>query len=75
MAPWVYDQLTETFLLDEKVRERMAELNPTASLKLANRLLEAHERNYWNPDDKVLNALRDSGDALEDRMEGVGAIA
>jgi magnesium chelatase subunit H len=75
VAPWVYDKLTETFLLDEAMRDRMAELNPAASLKLANRLLEAHERNYWQPADEVLDALKHSGDALEDRMEGVGAIA
>ena len=29
------------------MRERLAALNPTASAKVANRLLEAHERNYW----------------------------
>jgi cobalamin biosynthesis Mg chelatase CobN len=35
----------------DAMRERLAELNPTASaMKVANRLIEAHERNYWNPD-------------------------
>ena len=50
VAPWVYQQLTETFVLDPEMRERLAALNPTASAKVANRLIEAHERNYWTPD-------------------------
>jgi magnesium chelatase subunit H len=50
--PWVYQQLTETFMLDEAMRERLAKLNPAASAKVANRLIEAHERHYWNPDDR-----------------------
>jgi magnesium chelatase subunit H len=46
-------------------------LNPTASAKVANRLLEAHERNYWTPDDATLEALRRAGEELEDRLEGI----
>ena len=46
-------------------------LNPTASAKVANRLLEAHERNYWTPDAAMLEALRRAGEELEDRLEGV----
>ncbi len=71
VAPWVYQQLTQTFVLDPAMRARMAELNPAASAKVANRLLEAHERQYWHPDDGVLEALRRAGDELEDRLEGV----
>ena len=70
VAPWVYQQLTQTFVLDPEMRERMAKLNPTASAKVANRLLEAHERAYWNPEPKVLEELRQAGDELEDRLEG-----
>ena len=44
---------------------------PTASAKVANRLLEAHERNYWTPDAAMLEALRRAGEELEDRLEGV----
>jgi magnesium chelatase subunit H len=71
VAPWVYQQLTQTFVLDDEMRNRLAELNPTASAKVANRLLEASERQYWKPDAKVLEALRRAGEELEDRIEGV----
>jgi magnesium chelatase subunit H len=71
VAPWVYQQLTELYVLDPAMRERLAALNTTASARLANRLIEAHERNYWTPDPATLEALRNAGDDLEDRLEGV----
>lgn len=75
VAPWVYRQLTETFLLDPEMRERLASLNPTASAKVASRLLEAHQRQYWQPDEQTIEALRRAGDELEDRLEGIGIAA
>ncbi len=71
VQPWVYKQLTETFMLDPAMRERLAKLNPTASARVANRLIEAFERNYWQPDAETLEALRRAGEELEDRLEGV----
>jgi magnesium chelatase subunit H len=71
VQPWVYQQLTETFMLDATMRERLASLNPTASARVANRLIEAFERQYWQPDDRTLQALREAGEELEDRLEGV----
>jgi magnesium chelatase subunit H len=71
VEPWVYQQLAQTFVLDETMRNRMAELNPTASVRVANRLLEAQRRKYWTPDAAVLQALREAGEELEDRVEGV----
>jgi len=71
VQPWVYQQITQTFILDEQMRARLAKLNPTASAKVANRLIEASERKYWQPDDKMLAALRSASEELEDRLEGI----
>jgi magnesium chelatase subunit H len=71
VQPWVYQQISQTFILDPEMRARLAKLNPTASAKVANRLLEASERKYWQPDDKTLAALRAAGEELEDRLEGI----
>jgi magnesium chelatase subunit H len=71
VQPWVYQQLAQTFVLDEAMRDRLARLNPAASAKVANRLLEAQARQYWNPDEQTLEALRRAGEELEDRLEGV----
>ena len=75
VQPWVYEKLSETFVLDAAMRERLAALNPTASVKIANRLIEAHERNYWSPGDAMREALQRAGEELEDRLEGVGLEA
>jgi len=71
VAPWVYQKLTQTFVLDPAMRARLAALNPTAIAKVANRLIEAQERQYWQPDAQTLAALRAAGNELEDRVEGV----
>jgi magnesium chelatase subunit H len=73
VQPWVYEQLSQTFMLDPAMRDRLARLNPTASARVASRLLEASERKFWNPDAKALEALRRAGEELEDRLEGVFA--
>ena len=71
VQPWVYKELSETFLLDPVMRDRLARLNPTASMRVASRLIEASDRNYWQPDADTLAALRQASDDLEDRLEGV----
>ena len=75
VAPWIYQQISETFVLDDAMRERLAALNPKASSRMANRLLEAHERKYWSPDAATLQALRDASDEMEDRLEGIAIMA
>jgi len=75
VSPWVYQKITETYVLDEAMRERLAALNPKASARLSERLIEAHERRYWRPDQETLEALRRAGEALEDRLEGVAPAA
>jgi magnesium chelatase subunit H len=71
VAPWVYQKLTQTFVLDPEMRARLAALNPTATAKVANRLIEAQQRQYWQPDAQTLAALHAAGNELEDRVEGV----
>jgi len=48
-------------------------MNPAASMRMANRLLEASDRDYWTPDAATLEALQDAADEIEDHMEGVAA--
>ena len=49
--PWVYQQISETYVLDDVMRERLADLNPVASSRMAKRLLETCDRGYWAPDE------------------------
>ncbi len=75
VSPWVYQQLAETYVLDDEMRARIAALNPKASAKIVNRLIEATDRNYWSPDPATLDALRRAGEDLEDQLEGVEMAA
>jgi magnesium chelatase subunit H len=62
--PWIYTEISKTFLLDEQMLARLLELNRYSVQSLVNRLLEAHDRGYWNPDEDVLERLRDLASAL-----------
>ncbi len=76
VAPWVYQKLSETFVLDDDMRRRLAELNPVSAARLANRLIEAQEREYWGADEDSIDALKRAGEDLEDFLEGVtGEVA
>ena len=59
VEPWVYQRMTETFVLDAAMRERLAALNPTASR--AGREPPdrgARARTTGQPDAATLEALR-----------------
>jgi magnesium chelatase subunit H len=71
VSGWVYDRVADTYVLDEEMRRRLAELNPAGAARMADRLLEASDRGYWSPDPETLDAVRDATHELEDRMEGI----
>ena len=66
--PWIYTEISKTFLLDEEMFNRLHELNPHSLQSLAKRLLEAHDRGYWNPDEEVLEKLREIIFQLENKV-------
>ena len=69
--PWIYTEISRTFLLDTVMFKRLLELNPHSVSSLTRRLIEAHDRGYWNPDEEILERLRDILKDLEVRREGV----
>ncbi|SKU93187.1 Probable cobalamin biosynthesis protein CobN [Mycobacteroides abscessus subsp. bolletii] len=59
MADWMYEQLTNSYVLDEQNRKFMQQSNPWALHGIAERLLEAASRGLWEkPDQQVLDDLR-----------------
>ncbi|HEY0932773.1 MAG TPA: cobaltochelatase subunit CobN [Trebonia sp.] len=69
---WMYDKLTQAYVLDPAMREFFGQSNPWALHGIAERLLEAAERKLWDtPDPETLAALRqaylDTEGDLEDR--------
>jgi len=71
VSPWIYQEISKTYLLDPEMRARLARLNPKASARVANRLLEASDRQFWSPDADTLAALQAASDDIEDRLEGL----
>jgi magnesium chelatase subunit H len=68
---WTYDQFSETFLQDKAMLERLAALNPHATISMTRRLLEAHSRGFWEAEEGTIEELQDLYADLETRIEGV----
>ncbi|HEX8087814.1 MAG TPA: cobaltochelatase subunit CobN [Blastocatellia bacterium] len=68
---WVYSEVATTYVLDEKMLERLRSLNPHSARTLVGRLLEASGRGYWSADEAVLDRLQAVFAGIEDEMEGV----
>jgi magnesium chelatase subunit H len=73
VSPWIYQKISETYVLDDAMRDRLATLNPKSTARMASRLLEASDRKFWSPDAETLAALHAASDAIEDRLEGITA--
>ncbi len=69
--PWIYTDIAKTFLLDSAMLNRLQELNPHSLRSLIKRLLEAHDRGFWNPDEEILERLRDIVGDPENQPEEV----
>ncbi len=73
VADWMYDKLTETYVLDPTNRQFLQENNPWALHGIAERLLEAESRGMWaKPDPAVLEALRQAYLETEGDLEDKG---
>ncbi|MEV6206741.1 cobaltochelatase subunit CobN [Kitasatospora sp. NPDC051914] len=59
VADWMYEKLTEEYVLDPVNREFLSEANPWALHGISERLLEAADRGMWaEPDERLLDELR-----------------
>jgi cobaltochelatase CobN len=71
MSDWMYEELTQQYVLDPENRKFMAESNPWAMHGMAERLLEAVSRGMWaEPDPGTLAGLRQTLLETEGDLEG-----
>jgi magnesium chelatase subunit H len=68
---WIYDEVAETYVLDQKMLGRLRTLNPHSARTLVGRLLEAAGRGFWSADQSVTDRLQDVFNELEDELEGM----
>ena len=70
---WQYAKVAQSYVLDDEVREWVAESNPWALHGITERLLEAVQRGLWaEPDPDLLDQLRDAHLEAEGAVEGRG---
>ena len=76
---WMYEQVAQSYALDPAMQDFFARSNPWALHAVAERLLEAAQRNLWAaPSPEILAALREAllkiEEMLESRGEGTAAV-
>ena len=71
VADWMYEKLAQTYVLDPENREFMERSNPWALHGIAERLLEAVDRQMWaEPDPALLAELQQAYLDTEGDLEG-----
>lgn len=68
---WVYDQASDTYALDAEMAQKLRDANPEAFRNIVGRMLEAHGRGFWQPDDEKLEKLRGLYELTDEELEGV----
>ncbi|QZZ18612.1 magnesium chelatase subunit H [Leptothermofonsia sichuanensis E412] len=68
---WVYDQAAATYALDPEMANKLRQANPEAFRNVVGRMLEAHGRNFWQPDENTLKKLQQLYAETDEELEGV----
>jgi cobaltochelatase CobN len=76
MEDWMYEEVARRYALDSAMREFFQRSNPWALHAIAERLLEAAQRQMWSaPDPEVLEGLKESYLQSEAALEARGEAA
>jgi cobaltochelatase CobN len=67
--PWIFNDIADTFVNNDEMRQFFGENNPHALEEIARRLLEANQRSLWDADPRVLDELRKNYLEIESWME------
>jgi magnesium chelatase subunit H len=68
---WVYDQAAATYALDPEMAKCLRQANPEAFRNIVGRMLEAHGRDFWHPNEETLHQLRQLYELTDEELEGV----
>jgi cobaltochelatase CobN len=70
VTDWMYEQLSQSYVLDPDTRKFLETSNPWALRNITERLLEAASRGLWeSPDPAVLDSLREAYLEVEGQLE------
>ncbi|MCQ2085511.1 MAG: cobaltochelatase subunit CobN, partial [archaeon] len=68
---WMYEGLTDKFLLDKDTKEWMEDVNPYAMMNILTRLQEAIERGLWDASDEYKEKIMELFLETEERIEEI----
>ena len=57
VSEWIWTKVAETYVLNPEIREKIRKANPWALHRVIEVLYEAHKRNYWKPDEELLEEI------------------
>ena len=57
---WMYERVTDAYVADPAMRKFFAESNPSALRSIAERLLEADQRDLWQASPEARRTLEDA---------------
>ena len=66
---WIFEETVQTFMLDDEMRQRLSENNHYATLNIAERMVEAEQRGYWDAKPEDLERLKSLSLELEEGLE------
>ena len=70
LSDWIYEGYAKKYVFDEDIGNWMREVNPWAAARIAETLLEAIRRGYWNAAPETEAALRSAYLLAEGEAEG-----
>jgi len=66
---WIFDEIANTYVLNEEMRRWFEENNVWALEELTRRLIEAAERGLWNPSEEMKQKLKEVYGEIEGILE------
>lgn len=68
---WIWDEIFDKFVLNEKFKKELIENNKWAYLEILKKLLEANYRGYWKPSEEILKQVKYTILKIEELLEEI----
>lgn len=69
VSSWIYDDLHESYVADDKMSQRMKENNPHAYMDILQQMMEYNARGYWQANEEQIQKIKEVYKTLEDELE------
>ncbi|MFZ2471021.1 MAG: magnesium chelatase subunit H [Methanothrix sp.] len=66
---WIWSEIASLYIFDQEMQEKLARNNRYAAAEVAQRLLEAQRRGYWQATEEEMERMREASMEMEGRIE------